>query len=79
MLDYNLYLENFVDKIASFQKVFNGYTFRNITVIGKITYIECIALQIIVQTPNDHIDPQDQLIEQIQSDIYAFIQNGKGV
>ena len=68
--------ENIVEKLTAITKLLNDWSFRDISIIGKITVIKSLALPILVQSlsvlPNSQREVSD-----IQSLFFKFIWSDK--
>lgn len=78
-LKYNLqadsiYIENYTEKVTSFKNVLKNWSYRNLSLMGKVTVVKTIALPILIQTFMALPDPPKRITDEIQSHI--FISSG---
>ena len=62
------YIDNYYSKLEKIKKLLNDWSFRNISLLGKITVIETLALPILVQCFTVLSDPPDHIIKSLGND-----------
>ena len=71
-------LENFDDKIAEIESILNNFTYRNITVYGRIRVVKAIALSKVTHLIQIIPNPPPTQILRLQRIINKFIWKGPG-
>ena len=73
----NLYLDNFTEKIEKVNRLLHDWSFKNLSLIGKITVIKTLALPMFVQCFTVLPDPPANIIKTIENIFFKFLWNGK--
>ena len=68
---------NFWDKLESIRKLLSTWSWRNLTIYGKITVIKCLAIPLLVHLFRALPNPGNEFYKEIDKILYNFIWNGK--
>ena len=71
------YIDNFTEKIEKVKRLLNDWSFRNLSLIGRITVIKSLALPILIQCFTVLPDPPSHISKEIQDIFFRFLWNGK--
>lgn len=69
--------ENLEIKIESMRKLLSDWSFRNLTLVGKVTVIKTLALPLLVQCLTVLPDSDPSTVDKLQKEIFQFIWNNK--
>ena len=73
----NIYMDNYVEKIQKVKNLLSDWSFRNISIYGKITVIKTLVLPILVQCFTVLPNPSQDLLKDLQSICFKFVWDGK--
>lgn len=68
----NIYEENFTDKLKSIESFLSDWSFRNLSIIGRVTVIKTLAFPIIVQILTVIPSPHFKILKKFQVLFFHF-------
>ncbi|XP_063408202.1 uncharacterized protein LOC134691566 [Mytilus trossulus] len=71
-------VDNYLEKIQKVKNLLSDWSFRNITIYGKIVVVKTLALPILIQCFTVLPDPSPDILKQLQAMLYRFVWDGKG-
>ena len=71
-------LDNFDEKITEIESLLNNFTFRNITVFGRVKVVKALALSKVTHLVQIIPSPPPEQIKRLQRILNQFIWNGSG-
>ena len=77
LLNSDYYSCNFDAKLSSMQSLLSPWSFRNLSIIGKVTVIKSLAFPIIIQVLTVLPSPSIQILKKIQNTFFNFLWNSK--
>lgn len=66
-----------ITKLESIRKLFNNWTWHNLTIFGKITIIKSLAIPMLVHLLRSLPSPDENFFKEFDNIIFKFIWNGK--
>ena len=66
---------NYIKKLAAFQKVLNTWSARDLTIFGRITIIKSVALPQLVHLFSSIPNPPADILQKLQNACFSFIWN----
>jgi len=69
--------ENLEEKLVQVQKLINGYKRRNLTIMGKITVVKCLAISKLIHVLSVLPAPSRKFVKKFNAIISEFIWNTK--
>ena len=73
----DIYEDNFTEKLNKVKKLLQNWSFRNLSIIGKVTVVKTLALPILVQFFTVLSDSPNEFFKGLDKIIFHFIWAGK--
>ena len=73
----NIYEDNFIEKLKSVESLLSDWSFRNLSIIGRVTVIKSLVFPIIVQILTVLPSPHVKILKKFQILFFHFIWNSK--
>ena len=68
---------NYEEKIEAVKRILKPWSLRNLTYIGKVTVVKCLALPILIQLFTVLPDPPGIIIKQLEKLFFSFVWNDR--